>query len=125
MNQKTATVISEKPGLQNKILTLTAGSESNHYLALLNSIDNKSIYTIVSDFIKKMDSDKILTVISSGKEMSIYFTDEEGKSEIYSQSSNLDAIPISVGIKSDKPFVIGLYGRRRPGEIDTLKILSF
>jgi len=149
MNQKTATVISEKMSPENKILTVTAGPESNHYLVLLNENNNKKAYTIISDFygkkkknkselpvkyrdsrvsryfIQRNEGDSILSVISSGNEISICFTDQEGKSEVYKQINNPGILTIGTGIKAAKPFIIGLAGRNKPAEIGTIKILSY
>ncbi len=146
-NQQSATIVSKNMSKENTILKLTAGTESNHYITALAHSKNERVYTLISDFygkkkqyqselpvtfgklstrffIYKNENDSLLTIINSGNDIDICYTDFEGKSSLYKKIKDATNPVIAAGIISGKVFLVQLNGRNKPGLPGQLK-LSF
>lgn len=142
--QKTATIVSEGMSKDHSILELIAGEDSYHLLTLLTSEKNKKVYSLISDFydkgkkyeieipivhietnrhfMYKNAGDSILIIMANSKNVSISYTNIEGKSTLYKKINAPKSPIVSAGEIEDKIYILQVEGRDKPGTLGRIKI---
>ena len=146
MNQKSASIVSEKPTTGFRILGLSADSASFHYLATVHD-QNKTVLKLFTSYYEKdpikyesqlpvvwlpssrclllkTQKDSVVSVVNDEKDLSISFTDRSGKTTLFKKIQNPKRLlPLSVGIINDTPYIITVEGRDKPGKAGSIKII--
>ncbi|UAY53127.1 hypothetical protein [Ferruginibacter albus] len=141
---ESATLVSEGMSKDHSILKLAAGNESYHLLTLFS--DGKGIkkYKLISDFYgknKKYESempvdyttsdrafiyrstgDSVVTVIGNTKNISILYSDIEGRSTLYKKIENVISPVIAAGSILGRTYILQIEGRIKPGTIGRIKL---
>lgn len=141
---ESATIVSQGMSKENSILKLTAGNESYHLLTLLSVGKSKKTYNLISDFygkgkkyetelpieyknsdrcfIYKTAGDSIATIIGNARNITITYSDMEGKSTLHKKIDNVISPIIGAGIQSGKVYILQMEGRIKPGSVGRIKV---
>jgi hypothetical protein len=145
LNQQSATTVSENLPKETSILNLIAGPSENHYLTLSKDKD----YVLFTDFYGKekkytsnlpvkisnnpfnrtallqTESDSMISIINSGTDISVCYTDTTGKSECSSKKNILKSLMAGAGLIGNKPYFITVLGRDKPGIIGKIELVYY
>ncbi len=145
LNQQSATTVSENMAKGISILNLTAGPSENHYLTI--SKDNN--YILFTDFYGKekkytsnlpvkvndnpfnrtallqTETDSMISIINSGTDINVCFTDTSGKSDCSTKKNILKAQMAGAGLIGNKPYFITVTGRDKPGMPGKIELVYY
>jgi len=141
---ESATIVSQDMSKKNSILKLAAANESYHLLTLLSVEKNRKVYNLISNFygksknyeselpikynnsnrcfIYKTAGDSIVTIIGNEKNISIVYSDIEGKSTLDKNIDNVISPIIGAGVSLGKVYILQIEGRIKPGSSGRLKV---
>jgi len=145
LKQESAITVSENMPKGHSIINLVAGPSENHYL----TINKDKGYVLFSDFYGKekkyisdlkiklngnpfnrtallqTENDSMVSIINSGEDISVCYTDTTGKSDCSTKKSIANSLMTGTGLIGNKPYFIIVTGRDRPGMIGKLEVLYY
>jgi hypothetical protein len=145
LNQQSATTVSENLPKGISILNLIAGPSENHYLTLSKDKD----YVLFTDFYGKekkytsnlpvkisnnpfnrtallqTEKDSMISIINSGTDISVCYTDTTGKSDCSIKKNILKSLMAGAGLIGNKPYFITVTGRDKPGIAGKIELVYY